>query len=38
MIVLEKVSKSYSAGAPAINDIDLKIEKGDRRVYPRNRR
>lgn len=29
MIVLEKVSKSYSAGAPAINDIDLKIEKGE---------
>ena len=29
MIVLEKVSKSYSAGAPAINEIDLKIEKGE---------
>lgn len=29
MIVLENVSKSYSAGAPAINDISLHIEKGE---------
>ncbi|NLL93998.1 MAG: cell division ATP-binding protein FtsE [Clostridiales bacterium] len=29
MIVLENVSKNYSAGAPAINNIDLKIEKGE---------
>ena len=29
MIVLENVSKSYSAGAPAINDISIHIEKGE---------
>ena len=29
MIVLENVSKNYSAGAPAINNINLKIEKGE---------
>ena len=29
MIVLENVSKSYSTGAPAINKIDLTIEKGE---------
>lgn len=29
MIVLENVSKNYSACAPAINNIDLKIEKGE---------
>jgi len=29
VIVLENVSKNYSAGAPAINNIDLKIEKGE---------
>lgn len=29
MIVLEKVTKNYSAGAPAINSMDLKIEKGE---------
>lgn len=29
MIVLEEVSKNYSAGAPAINNINLKIEKGE---------
>ena len=29
MIVLEKVCKNYSAGAPAINNMDLKIEKGE---------
>lgn len=29
MIVLENVSKAYSTGAPAINHINLKIEKGE---------
>lgn len=29
MIVLEDVSKSYSTGAPAINKINLRIEKGE---------
>lgn len=29
MIILENVSKSYSAGAPAINDISIHIEKGE---------
>ncbi|MBQ4069734.1 MAG: cell division ATP-binding protein FtsE [Lachnospiraceae bacterium] len=29
MIVLENVSKSYSTGAPAINQINLTIEKGE---------
>ncbi len=29
VIVLENVSKSYTAGAPAINNINLKIEKGE---------
>ena len=29
MIILENVSKSYSAGAPAVNDISLHIEKGE---------
>ena len=29
MIVLENISKNYSAGAPAINNINLKIEKGE---------
>ena len=29
MIVLVNVSKNYSAGAPAINNINLKIEKGE---------
>jgi cell division transport system ATP-binding protein len=29
MIVLENVSKSYSAGAPALNNINLSIEKGE---------
>ncbi len=29
MIVLENVTKNYSAGAPAINNINLKIEKGE---------
>src|SRR5574344_508241 len=29
MIVLEAVSKSYSTGAPAINKMNLKIEKGE---------
>lgn len=29
MIVLENVSKSYSAGAPAINDVSIHIEKGE---------
>ncbi len=29
MIVLENVSKAYSTGAPAINQINLKIEKGE---------
>lgn len=29
MIVLENVSKSYSAGAPAINNISIHIEKGE---------
>ena len=29
MIDLENVSKTYSAGAPAVNDINLHIEKGE---------
>ena len=29
MIILENVSKSYSAGAPAINNISIKIEQGE---------
>lgn len=29
MIVLENVSKNYSAGAPAINNINLRIEEGE---------
>lgn len=29
MIQLENVSKNYSAGAPAVNNINLKIEKGE---------
>lgn len=29
MITLEQVSKSYSKGAPAINGVSLKIEKGE---------
>ena len=29
MIVLEDVSKSYSTGAPAIKNINLKIEEGE---------
>lgn len=29
MIVLENVSKTYSTGAPAINDINLNIKKGE---------
>ena len=29
MIVLEDVSKSYSTGAPAIKNINLRIEKGE---------
>ena len=28
MIKLEHVSKSYSAGIPALNDISLNIEEG----------
>lgn len=29
MIVLENVSKSYSAGAPALKDVNIHIEKGE---------
>ena len=29
MIVLENVSKTYSTGAPAINNINLNIKKGE---------
>ncbi len=29
MIVLENVSKSYSAGIPALNDVSLHIEEGE---------
>ncbi len=29
MIVFENVSKSYSTGAPALNGVDLRIEKGE---------
>ena len=29
MIVLDHVSKSYSTGAPALNDVSIKIEKGE---------
>ena len=29
MIKLENVSKSYSAGIPALNDVSLNIEPGE---------
>ena len=29
MIKLEHVSKAYSAGIPALNDVNLMIEKGE---------
>ena len=29
MIKLEHVSKSYSAGIPALNDVSLNIEEGE---------
>ena len=29
MIRLEHVSKSYSAGVPALNDVNLEIKKGE---------
>ncbi len=29
MIKLEHVSKSYSAGIPALNDVSLEIEEGE---------
>ena len=29
MIRLEHVSKSYSAGIPALNDVNLEIERGE---------
>ena len=29
MIKLEHVSKSYSAGIPALNDVNLEIEDGE---------
>lgn len=29
MIILENVSKSYSAGAPAVNDVSIHIKKGE---------
>ena len=29
MIILENVSKSYSAGIPALNDVSLHIEEGE---------
>lgn len=29
MIILDKVSKAYSKGAPALNDVSLHIEKGE---------
>ena len=30
MIKLENVSKAYSAGIPALNDVSLHIETGER--------
>ena len=29
MIKLEHISKSYSAGIPALNDVNLEIEDGE---------
>ena len=29
MIILENVSKSYSAGAPAVNDVSIHIKRGE---------
>ena len=29
MITLENVSKAYSTGAPALNNVSLKIEAGE---------
>ena len=29
MIKLEHVSKSYSAGVPALNDVSIHIEEGE---------
>ena len=29
LIVLDKVSKSYSTGAPALNGVNLRIKKGE---------
>ena len=29
MIILENVSKSYSAGAPAVNNVSIHIKKGE---------
>lgn len=29
VIILDKVSKSYSTGSPALDEVSLKIKKGD---------
>ena len=29
MIILENVTKEYTSGTPALNGIDLRIEKGE---------
>ncbi len=29
MIIVENVSKTYSTGAPALNGVDLRVEKGE---------
>ena len=29
MIIVENVTKTYSSGSPALNGIDLHIEKGE---------
>jgi len=29
MIIVENISKSYSSGAPALNGVDLRVEKGE---------
>ena len=29
MITLDHVSKSYSTGAPALNDVSIRIEPGE---------
>ena len=29
MIIVENISKTYSSGAPALNGVDLRVERGE---------